>query len=194
VWTPHFHHLRFWSWLQEGSQKIKRAQGCPLLTISPRRFEHAPGSLYILHFLDQLSFEAWLSVPLVLKRSLSDSPQFQKPLLCFLQPPIPAHMFSSPRQFKHAPGSHVVQSLPPPTDPVNAPRKEESSSGGEPSTGIRRPQLAPVPKQRLRWTPELHERFIAAVTHLGGGDSKLPTAVGWTLSVLQADFGLALFP
>lgn len=96
-----------------------------------------------------------------------------------MQPPIPAHMFSSPRQFKHAPGSHVVQSLPPPTDPVNAPRKEENPSGGEPSAGIRRPQLAPVPKQRLRWTPELHERFIAAVTHLGGGDSKSATCCRW---------------
>lgn len=27
-------------------------------------------------------------------------------------------------------------------------------------------------KQRLRWTPELHERFIDAVTELGGADSE----------------------
>lgn len=27
-------------------------------------------------------------------------------------------------------------------------------------------------KQRLRWTPELHERFVDAVTQLGGADSE----------------------
>ena len=30
-----------------------------------------------------------------------------------------------------------------------------------------------VTKQRLRWTPELHERFVDAVTQLGGPDRKL---------------------
>lgn len=28
------------------------------------------------------------------------------------------------------------------------------------------------PKPRLRWTPELHERFMDAVSQLGGSDSK----------------------
>lgn len=28
-------------------------------------------------------------------------------------------------------------------------------------------------KQRLRWTPELHERFVDAVTQLGGPDREL---------------------
>jgi hypothetical protein len=32
------------------------------------------------------------------------------------------------------------------------------------------------PKPRLRWTPELHERFVDAVTQLGGADSKPPSA------------------
>lgn len=29
-------------------------------------------------------------------------------------------------------------------------------------------------KQRLRWTHELHERFVDAVAQLGGPDSELP--------------------
>jgi hypothetical protein len=28
------------------------------------------------------------------------------------------------------------------------------------------------PKQRLRWTPDLHERFVHAVARLGGPDSE----------------------
>ena len=29
------------------------------------------------------------------------------------------------------------------------------------------------PKPRLRWTPELHQRFVDAVLQLGGADSKI---------------------
>lgn len=65
----------------------------------------------------------------------------------------------------------MVQSLPPPSL-SNALGKKDDSSGGHQRLGIQHPQLAPMPKQRLRWTPELHDRFIKAVTHLGGGDRK----------------------
>lgn len=38
------------------------------------------------------------------------------------------------------------------------------------------------PKPRLRWTPELHERFVDAVMQLGGPDSKLPLSVSICVS------------
>ena len=43
-----------------------------------------------------------------------------------------------------------------------------SNDGGDIATRV----AAASTKQRLRWTSELHDRFVEAVTQLGGPDSK----------------------
>ena len=41
--------------------------------------------------------------------------------------------------------------------------------------------LTTDPKPRLRWTAELHERFVDAVTHLGGPDSTFSSSLSFLL-------------
>ncbi|KAJ8759672.1 hypothetical protein K2173_009760 [Erythroxylum novogranatense] len=56
--------------------------------------------------------------------------------------------------------------------------------GGEPCL-----MLTSDPKPRLRWTADLHERFVDAVTQLGGANKATPKAIMRTMNVK----GLTLF-
>lgn len=47
-----------------------------------------------------------------------------------------------------------------------------SYGGGGGGGGAGAAALSREPKQRLRWTPELHDRFVHAVARLGGPDSE----------------------
>lgn len=51
--------------------------------------------------------------------------------------------------------------------------------------------LTTDPKPRLRWTTELHERFVDAVTQLGGPDSMFTFSL--SLSPIFLNFGLFFF-
>ena len=43
-------------------------------------------------------------------------------------------------------------------------------------------------KPRLKWTPELHQRFIEAVNQLGGADSEYNTSLVSDFAILRLDF------
>ena len=46
-------------------------------------------------------------------------------------------------------------------------------NGGGGDSGL---VLSTDAKPRLKWTPDLHDRFVEAVNQLGGADSKFPPA------------------
>lgn len=59
-----------------------------------------------------------------------------------------------------------------PHRPQTSPHQERPSLYGSSVSGDGGVSSAD-PKPRLRWTPELHERFVDAIAQLGGADSKL---------------------
>ncbi|KAL9237863.1 hypothetical protein vseg_012361 [Gypsophila vaccaria] len=65
----------------------------------------------------------------------------------------------------------------------------EQQVGPMSQTGDPRLVLTSDPKPRLRWTAELHERFVDAVTQLGGPNKATPKAILRTMGVK----GLTLF-
>lgn len=76
-----------------------------------------------------------------------------------------------------SPGTPTFQPRPQPgavymSDKLQSPYGSSAMNGGD------MVPLSPAdPKPRLRWTPELHERFVDAVTQLGGADKATPKSV-----------------
>jgi hypothetical protein len=54
--------------------------------------------------------------------------------------------------------------------PISSERQPVLTGNGTGDSGL---ILATDAKPRLKWSPDLHERFVEAVNQLGGGDSKL---------------------
>ena len=65
----------------------------------------------------------------------------------------------------HGDGDHVIS----------------SSSSSSMSDGV---VLSSDPKPRLRWTAQLHQRFVDAITQLGGADSKCLSSIPHMNSIL----------
>ncbi|XP_010549658.1 PREDICTED: protein PHR1-LIKE 1 isoform X2 [Tarenaya hassleriana] len=64
-----------------------------------------------------------------------------------------------------------------PREEVKIKQHQTVVSSGEQFSGKNSSSSAPPLKQRMRWTPELHESFVEAVNQLGGSERATPKAV-----------------
>ncbi|KAJ6426897.1 hypothetical protein OIU84_022481 [Salix udensis] len=71
--------------------------------------------------------------------------------------------------------SNILPSSPPANIPRWILRGMQSTIRSFPSPGLSDPST--IPKPRLRWTSDLHDRFVDAVTKLGGPDKATPKSV-----------------
>lgn len=67
--------------------------------------------------------------------------------------------------------------------PNSSPQQKPLSLAGTNLPGDLSVVASADPKARLRWTPELHERFVDAVIHLGGADKATPKSVMKVMNV-----------
>ncbi|CAH8387065.1 unnamed protein product [Eruca vesicaria subsp. sativa] len=93
-------------------------------------------------------------------------------------PPSP-HNPKSQVQFHQRPQQILTPSSDEPRQEIIANQKQQHQAVSleEHISGRNSSASAATSKQRMRWTPELHEAFVEAVNHLGGSERATPKAV-----------------